>query len=472
MNEDPTVVILAAGLGTRMRSARAKVLHEAGGDTLLNHVIRAALSVTQPDRIIVVVGHQAEQVRASVTVPGIRFAEQREQLGTGHAVMSAREALPSAKGAILILNGDGPLLRASTLESLTNLQRGSNLGGAIVTTMLADPTGYGRIVRDDRGHVAAIIEQKACSPEQLSIREVNPGVYCFNAELFWAHIDELRPDNPANEYYLTDMASILSRHGHPIARLLVDDESELLGINTRVDLAVADRVLRTRKVNDLMLAGVTIESPETVTIDHSVEVGEDTVIEANVQLRGKTSIGKNCRIGTGTVLRSCRIADSVTALPYVVADSSSIGKGASIGPFTRLRMNSEAAEGTHIGNFVELKKTKFGVGSKAGHLAYLGDTLVGPGVNIGAGTITCNYDGKQKHVTNIAGGVFVGSNATLVAPVSIGEGAYVAAASVITKNVSPDALAIGRAHQTEKPGWARRRKGLPPREHSTPPSKS
>lgn len=461
MNENPTVVILAAGLGTRMRSTRAKVLHEAGGDTLLNHVIQAALSVTEPDRIVAVVGHQAEQVRASVNVPGIRFAEQREQRGTGHAVMSAREAVPSTTGELLILNGDGPLLRSSTLHALANVDERANLGGAIVTTVLEDPTGYGRILQDDRGGVAKIVEQKACSPEELKIREVSPGVYYFNAELFWTHIDELRPNNPANEYYLTDMVNILSRHGHPVARWLVEDQTELLGINTRLDLAVADRILRTRKVNDLMLAGVTIESPETVTIDNGVEVGQDTIIEANVQLRGRTSIGTNCRIGTGTVLRSCRVANRVEILPYVVADSSSIGEGASIGPFTRLRMNSEAAEGTHIGNFVELKKTKFGVGSKAGHLAYLGDALVGPGVNIGAGTITCNYDGKNKHVTNIAGEVFVGSNSTLVAPVTIGEGAYVAAASIITKDVSPDALAIGRAHQTEKPGWARRRKGTP-----------
>jgi bifunctional UDP-N-acetylglucosamine pyrophosphorylase/glucosamine-1-phosphate N-acetyltransferase len=446
-----------------MRSSRAKVLHEAGGDTLLNHVIHAALPLTDPGQIVVVVGHQSEQVRSSVTVSGIRFAEQREQLGTGHAVMCARETVPSTTGELLILNGDGPLLRSETLRELTNTYRQSDRpGGAIVTTVLEDPTGYGRILRDDHGGVAAIIEQKACSPDQIGIREVNPGLYCFDAELFWKYAEELRPDNPAEEYYLTDMVHILSRHGRPVARLVVEDHTELLGINTRVDLAVADRILRARKVNELMLSGVTIESPETVTIDRDVKVGQDTIIQASVQLRGKTSVGSNCRIGTGTVLRSCRIADNVDILPYVVADSSSIGENASVGPFTRLRLNTELAERTHVGNFVEMKKTQFGAGSKAGHLAYLGDSLIGSQVNIGAGTITCNYDGKNKHVTTISEGVFVGSNSTLVAPVTIGEGAYVAAASVITKNVSPDALAIARVHQSEKPGWARRRRSPPP----------
>jgi bifunctional UDP-N-acetylglucosamine pyrophosphorylase/glucosamine-1-phosphate N-acetyltransferase len=464
MNENLTVVILAAGLGTRMRSARAKVLHEAGGDTLLNQVIQAALHVTTADRIIAVVGHQADQVRASVTTPGVRFAEQTEQRGTGHAVRCAREVVASTSGDILILNGDGPLLRASTLQALVDLYRSKNIGGAIVTTLLRDPTGYGRILRNADGNVASIVEQKSCSAEQLAIAEVNPGLYCFNAGLFWKHIEEVRPDNPANEYYLTDMVEILRRHGHAVAPLLVADETELLGINTRVELAIADRILRTRKVNDLMLSGVTIESPETVTIDGHVDVGQDTVIEANVQLRGKTAIGKNCRIGTGSVLRSCRVADDVTILPYVVADTSAIGQRASVGPFTRLRMNTEAAEDTHIGNFVELKKTKFGAGSKAGHLAYLGDAVIGPGVNVGAGAITCNYDGTRKHATNIAADVFVGSNSTLIAPITIGAGAYIAAGSVITKDVDADALAIGRARQTEKAGWARSRRKLNQRE--------
>jgi bifunctional UDP-N-acetylglucosamine pyrophosphorylase / glucosamine-1-phosphate N-acetyltransferase len=458
MNNDITVVILAAGLGTRMQSNRAKVLHQAGGDTLLNHVIRAALQIAPADRIVAVVGHQAKQVRGSVKVSGVRFAEQPEQRGTGHAVMCAREVAGFRAGRLVILNGDGPLLSGATLQALTALAGENSLGGALVTTVLTDPTGYGRIVRDARGLIGAIVEQRDATPEQLQIREVNPGAYCFKAPLFWEHIGELRTDNPANEYYVTDMVEILGRHGHGIAPLLIADETELLGINTRVELAAADKILRARKARELMLSGVTIENPDSVSIDVEVEIGPDTTVEANAQLRGRTRIGANCRIGTGAVLRDCEIGEGVTILPYVVAEASSIGAGSSVGPFARLRMNAEAAEQTHIGNFVELKKTKLGARSKASHLAYLGDATIGPEVNVGAGTITCNYDGQQKHQTQIGANVFVGSNATLVAPLEIADGAFIAAGSVITKNVEADALALGRAHQVDKPGWAKRRR--------------
>ena len=464
MKNNVTVVILAAGLGTRMKSKKAKVLHEAGGDTLLNHIIRAALHVAPAEQIVAVVGHQAAQVRASVSEPGVRFAEQPEQKGTGHAVLCARSQAETASGQILILNGDGPLLRPETLLRLVeNVHPGAS-GGSIVTTQLADPTGYGRILRDAHGLVAAVVEQKSATPEQRQIQEINPGLYCFDAALFWKYIGEVTPDNAANEYYLTDMVEILTRHGHPVAPLLVDDETELLGINTRVELAFADKILRTRKARELMLDGVTIENPESVTIDVQVTVAADSVIEANVQLRGQTHIGTGCRIGTGSVLRSCQLGDDVTILPYVVAEASAIGAKASVGPFSRLRMHAEAGESSHIGNFVELKKTKLGRGAKAGHLAYLGDSTIGADVNIGAGTITCNYDGQKKHQTHIGDGAFVGSNSTLVAPVSIGSGAYTAAGSVITKNVEPDALAIGRARQESKPQWAlKRRQAAEPR---------
>jgi bifunctional UDP-N-acetylglucosamine pyrophosphorylase/glucosamine-1-phosphate N-acetyltransferase len=453
MNKDVTVVILAAGLGTRMKSQKAKVLHEAGGDTLLNHIIRAARHVAAAERIVAVVGHQAEQVRASVTEPGVRFAEQKEQKGTGHAVLCARAEAETSSGQLLVLNGDGPLLRPETLLRLVTNGRPS-----IVTTEVADPTGYGRIVRDERGLVAAIVEQKSANAGQLKIREINPGLYCFDAGLFWKHIGEVAPNNAANEYYLTDMIEILARQGRPVAPLLVADESELLGINTRVELAVADKILRSRKAQELMLNGVTIENPESVTIDVNVTVEADSVIEANVQLRGRTRIGTGCRIGAGSILRSCQIGDDVTILPYVVAEASTIKAKASVGPFSRLRMHAEADEGSHIGNFVELKKTKLGCGAKASHLAYLGDSTIGANANIGAGTITCNYDGQKKHQTIVGEGAFVGSNSTLVAPVTIGDGAYTAAGSVITKDVAPDALAIGRARQEEKPEWARKRR--------------
>ncbi|HEY3458383.1 MAG TPA: bifunctional UDP-N-acetylglucosamine diphosphorylase/glucosamine-1-phosphate N-acetyltransferase GlmU [Bryobacteraceae bacterium] len=460
MSSELNVVILAAGLGTRMRSNKAKVLHEAGGDTLLNQIIRVVLQVAPAERIVAVVGHQADQVRRSVRVPGIRFAEQLEQKGTGHAVLCARSVLDNADGKLLILNGDGPLLRAETLRALLNYCHPQATGGAIVTTRLNDPTGYGRIVRDEQGLVEAIVEQKAARGEQLAITEINPGLYCFDARLFWQYAGEITPDNPAKEYYLTDMVAILTRHGYKVAPLLVPDETELLGINTRVELAQADKILRSRKAQELMLAGVTIENPDSVAIDMDVEIGADSVVEANVQLRGRTRIAAGCHIGSGSYLRDCVVEENARVLPYVVAENSSIGAGSFVGPFSRLRLDAEIAGGAHVGNFVELKKTRLGEGSKANHLAYLGDSTIGAGSNIGAGTITCNYDGQKKHPTKIGERVFVGSNSTLVAPISIGEGAYIAAGSVITKDVEQDALAVGRAYQVDKPGWAKKRRNL------------
>lgn len=465
MIDNVTVVILAAGLGTRMRSEKAKVLHEAGGDTLLNHVIRAALQIAPAERIVAVVGHQAERVKNSVTFPGVRFAEQREQKGTGHAMLCAREQAETQSGELVILNGDGPLLKPSTLAKLMEVCHASKLGGAILTTEMPDPTGYGRIVRDREGLVAAIVEQKSATTEQLAIREINPGAYRFDAGLFWRHIGEVTPNNAANEYYLTDMVAILTGHGYPVAPLLVADETELLGINTRVELAAADKVLRRRKTTELMLAGVTIENPDSVLIDVDVQVGQDSLIESQVQLRGRTRVGAGARIGAGSILRDCEIGDGVVLFPYVCAEASKI-QSAYVGPFARLRMNTQAGPGTHIGNFVELKNTQLGKGSKANHLAYLGDSIIGSGVNVGAGAITCNYDGVHKHPTRIGDDVFVGTNSTLIAPLEISEGAYVAAGSVITKNVEADALAIGRAHQSVKQGWAKRRREILQRSES------
>jgi bifunctional UDP-N-acetylglucosamine pyrophosphorylase/glucosamine-1-phosphate N-acetyltransferase len=458
MKSNVTVVILAAGLGTRMKSKKAKVLHEAGGDTLLNQIIRAALQVAPAENIVAVVGHQSQQVRESVHIQGIRFAEQTQQKGTGHAVLCARDQVDISSGQLLILNGDGPLLKATTLRKLVDLNVTGATGGKIVTTRLENPTGYGRILRDEHGMVARIVEQKAVTAEQHEINEINPGLYCFNSGVFWQRIDDLKPNSAANEYYLTDMVEIITRHGSFIAPLFVEDETELLGINTKVELAVADKILRERKAHQLMLAGVTIENPASVSIDVDVEVGADSVIEANVQLRGRTKVGDGCRIGTGSVLRDCEIGDGTAILPYVVAEQSRVGKDAFVGPFSRLRMNAEATDGTHIGNFVELKKTRLGAGSKANHLAYLGDAVIGAGVNVGAGTITCNYDGQKKHQTRIGDGVFVGSNSTLVAPLNLEPGSFIAAGSVITQDVEADALAIGRAQQVEKAGWAKRRR--------------
>jgi bifunctional UDP-N-acetylglucosamine pyrophosphorylase/glucosamine-1-phosphate N-acetyltransferase len=315
MKSKTTVVILAAGLGTRMRSGKAKVLHLAAGDTLLNHVVRAALHVALPEHIVAVVGHQAEEVRASVNTPGVLFAEQKEQKGTGHAVLCCRELIASRPGNLLILNGDGPLLKPETLEALVDLQEKRAGGGCIVSTEVVDPAGYGRIVRNESGDIAAIVEEKAATPEQRRICEINTGVYIFNGPLFWRYIDELKPENAAREYYLTDMVEILGKHGHSVAPMLVADETELLGINTRAELAVADGILRKRKTHELMVSGVTIENPDSVLIDFGVTVGADTLIGANVQLRGATSVGANCNIGAGSILRDCAVHDDVKILP-------------------------------------------------------------------------------------------------------------------------------------------------------------
>jgi bifunctional UDP-N-acetylglucosamine pyrophosphorylase/glucosamine-1-phosphate N-acetyltransferase len=453
-----TVVILAAGLGTRMKSRKAKVLHRAGGKALVQHVVETALELAPPERIFVVVGYQADEVRGAVSTPGIGFIEQAEQKGTGHALMVGREALAGLGGYLVIVYGDGPLLRADTLRALVLATKASDAAGVLLSAEMADPTGYGRVIHDAHGHVSAVVEQKAATAEQLAVREANMGIYCYRADLFWKHVDELRPDNPAREYYLTDMVEILNRAGHQVEALEMEDAREALGINNRLELADADRLFRDRKVHDLMLAGVTIEKPETVTIDADVEIGLDTVVEPFAQILGQTTIGENCRIGSCAILRDAQLADDVEIGPFTLVANSRLERGAHAGPFARLRMESHVEEGGRVGNFVELKKTRLGAGAKAMHLAYLGDSQIGARSNIGAGTITCNYDGYLKHPTEIGDDAFIGSNSTLVAPLRIGEGAYVAAGSVVTKPVPPDALALGRAQQVLKEDWARKRR--------------
>jgi bifunctional UDP-N-acetylglucosamine pyrophosphorylase/glucosamine-1-phosphate N-acetyltransferase len=457
METPVTVVILAAGLGTRMKSRKAKVLHSAGGRTLIEQVVATALELAPPERVFVVVGHQADAVRAAVRTPGIGFIRQEEQKGTGHALMVAREALSGLDGWLVVVYGDGPLLRAATLRSLIGAAAG-NAAGVLLSAIMEDATGYGRVLRGVSNRVTAVVEQKAATAEQLAIREANMGIYCYRADLFWRHVDEIRPDNPAHEYYLTDMAEILNRAGHSMLAMQIEDPRECLGINNRVELAEADRLLRQRTAQHWMIEGVTIEKPDTVSIDAGVQIGMDTVVEPFARILGTTSIGENCRIGAGAILRDSVLADGVEIGAYTVVQTSRVGAGASVGPFARLRMDNEVGPGAHIGNFVELKKTSFGAGAKAGHLAYLGDAQIGEESNIGAGTITCNYDGKRKHPTAIGKGAFVGSNSTLVAPLEIGDGAYLAAGSVITEKVPADALALGRARQVVKPEWAARRR--------------
>jgi bifunctional UDP-N-acetylglucosamine pyrophosphorylase/glucosamine-1-phosphate N-acetyltransferase len=458
MDTGVSVVILAAGLGTRMKSRRAKVLHQAGGKTLIEHTVDAALSIASPERVFVVVGYQADQVRSVAASRGVRFIQQTEQKGTGHAVMAGREPLAPLGGLMVVYYGDCPLIPHAVLEALVNQQRKSDAAATMVTAELEDPTGYGRVIRNAAGRVEAVVEQKAGTPAQLAIREANIGIYCFRADLFWKHVDELRPNNPAREYYLTDMIEILQRAGHTIDAYRAANATELLGINNRLELAAADRAFRERKVRELMLNGVTVEKPETVTVDDGVLIGMDTVIEPFAQILGKTKIGEACRIGACSIVRDSELADGVEVGPFTIIGTSRVAAGAQIGPYSRLRMENEVGPGAHVGNFVELKKTKLGEKAKAMHLAYLGDSVIGAGVNIGAGTITCNYDGRTKNVTKIGKGVFVGSNSTLVAPVEIGEGAYLAAGSVITDDVPSDALALGRARQVVKEDWARERR--------------
>ena len=459
MDSSVTAVILAAGLGTRMKSRQAKVLHRAGGTSLLEHVVKTALAVTSPERVFAVVGHQAERVRAEVEHLGIRFARQTEQLGTGHAVLCCRTQLERQAGLLLVLYGDCPLLTADTVKRLCARQANDTYtAGTVITTTLENPTGYGRIVLDSEGNIEAIVEEKACSPEQRAIRRVNTGMYCFRADLLWKHIEEIGSNNPAGEYYLTDIVQILGQHGYALGAMHLEDSSEVLGINTRVELAEADRILRWRKVRDLMLNGVTIEKPETVTVDGGAAIGMDTVVEPFAQILGRTVIGEGCRIGACSIVQDSTLGDGVEVGSFSMIGTSTVEAGAHVGPYARLRMENHVEAGAHVGNFVELKKTRLGAGSKAMHLAYLGDSDIGPGVNVGAGTITCNYDGQKKHRTVIGAGSFIGSNSTLVAPMEVGEGSYIAAGSVVTDPVPADALALGRARQVNKDGWARRRR--------------
>ncbi len=456
-----SIVILAAGLGTRMKSRRAKVLHRAGGAPLIEHVVRTALAVTEAQRIVVVVGHQAEQVERLLSPYGVRFALQGEPKGTGHAVMAARGMLEREPGMVVVLYGDTPLLSPQTVRGLTTRQEQAGTAATLITMMLDDPTGYGRVLLDQQGLVRAIVEQKAATPEQLAVRRVNSGMYCFRCELLWKHIVEIDPNAVSGEYYLTDMAEILTRAGNRVGCWHVEDATELVGINTRVELAHVDRLLRGRKAEELMLAGVTIERPETVSIDIDVSVGIDTVIEPFARLLGRTVVGEDCRIGAGAIVEDSELADGVEVAPYTLIASSRVESGARIGPFARLRMDTHVEPGARVGNFVELKKTHLGAGAKSQHLAYLGDSEIGEQTNIGAGTITCNYDGVQKHRTKIGRGAFVGSNATLVAPVELGDGSYVGAGSVVTDPVPADALALGRGRQVNKEGWAAKRRAKP-----------
>jgi bifunctional UDP-N-acetylglucosamine pyrophosphorylase/glucosamine-1-phosphate N-acetyltransferase len=453
------VVIMAAGKGTRLKSKRPKVLHEIGGKPLLAHVIAAAAQVAAPADIYVVIGHQAEQVRAAVAATGVRFVEQTEQRGTGHAIQCAREAIAGYE-SILVLSGDVPLIRAETLERLLRFHQAEQAAMTMLTAVPADPTGYGRVLRRAPAspEVEAIVEQKLLQPGQEKIGEINSGIYAFRTAPLLAHLNELGTENPHRELYLTDMAGILRAAGERVVAVQAPDAAEVLGANTISELVALDATLRIATASRLMAAGVTIYCPETCVIDSEVEIAPDTVIEPAVQLRGRTRIGADCLIRSYTVIENCTLGDNVLVRQGCVLAESTVANGAKIGPFAHLRPGSEIGEDAHVGNFVETKKTRLGKGAKANHLTYLGDAEVGEGTNIGAGTITCNYDGVNKHKTKIGKKAFVGSDTTLVAPVSVEDGAYIGAGSCITKDVPADALAVARARQMTKEGWAAARR--------------
>jgi bifunctional UDP-N-acetylglucosamine pyrophosphorylase / glucosamine-1-phosphate N-acetyltransferase len=453
------IAIMAAGKGTRLKSKHPKVLHEVGGKPLLAHVVAAATKVVPPQNVFAIIGYEADRVRQALADTGISFVLQKDQHGTGHALMVAREALASYD-QIIVLSGDAPLISPQTIEQLGEFHSSRRPAMTILAAELHDPTGYGRVIRQGKksSDVKAIVEEKSATPAQRKIREINAGFYSFDAKLLFGHIDELGNDNPHAEYYLTDMAAIFRKAKKRVMAVAVGDPHEILGSNTRAEMVAIDHRMRLAKCHQLMAEGVTVFYPETCVIDSDVEVGADTVIEPFVQILGKTRIGGDCRIRSYTVINNSVIGDGVLVLPACVLDEASVMKGATLGPYSRLRPGSEIGEGARVGNFVETKKTRLGKGSKANHLTYLGNAEIGEGVNVGAGTITCNYDGAHKHTTVIEDGAFIGSDSTLVAPVKIGQGAYVGAGSCITEDVPADALAIGRARQIVKEGWVKARR--------------
>jgi bifunctional UDP-N-acetylglucosamine pyrophosphorylase / glucosamine-1-phosphate N-acetyltransferase len=455
-NHDLAIVILAAGKGTRLKSRLAKVLHRAGGRTLIEQIVRACEPLRARETVVVV-GHQAEEVSAVVEPRGAVTVLQQPQNGTGHAMHIARRTLGRAKFA-LVLPGDAPLIRTETLKTMVSTHRNGNAAATLLSAVVADPTGYGRILRKSETAVAAIVEESQLTGDQSEINEINSAIYCFTLEKLWPALAQVRPNNKHRELYLTDAIAALNSKGETVLAQVAADSREVLGCNTRADLAEVDRVLREWKRSALMDAGVTIQLPETVLIDPDVIAGEDTVIEPGVQLLGKTRIGARCTIRTGSVLTDALLGDEVTVEPHCVVVQSRLDERVVIGPFARLRPGNHLRAGSRIGNFVELKKSTIGEGTKVPHLTYLGDTKVGSKTNVGAGTITCNYDGFQKYPTTIGNKVFVGSDSTLVAPVRIGNGGYIAAGSTITENVPADNLGIARGRQVNKPGWAARKR--------------
>src|SRR5467141_3554422 len=447
-----TTVILAAGEGKRMRSRQPKVLHELCGRPLISYSLRLARTVG--DRIVLVVGPDADAVRAAAG-DGVAIVEQRERLGTGHAVLQARDHCEGVDGPILVLPSDVPLLSAETIERLVGHHATTGAAATVLTAVVDRPQGYGRILRQG-GRVKRIVEDRDATDDQKKITEINTSVYCFEARRLWKALAEVRPDNEQGEYYLTDVIGILAKAGGRIEAVVAGDPAEALGINDRKQLAAVAAILRRRILDRLMESGVTILDPASTYIEDTVTIGPDTVVQPQTVIEGATEIGNACVLGAGSLVSGSRLADRVVLKPYSIIEEAAIDEDATLGPFCHLRPGCHIGAGAEIGNFAELKKSRVGKKTKIHHVSYMGDATLGERVNVGAGTITCNYDGQRKHPTVIGDGVFVGTNSSLVAPLTIGKGAYVAAGSVITKDVPDDALVVERAPHIVKEGWAAR----------------
>jgi bifunctional UDP-N-acetylglucosamine pyrophosphorylase / glucosamine-1-phosphate N-acetyltransferase len=453
------VAIMAAGKGTRLKSQLPKVLHEVGGKPLLAHVIAAAVHVVPAKDIYVIIGYEADRVRAGVESTGVNFVVQAEQRGTGHALMVAEPAL-TPYDHVIVLSGDAPLITPETIGRLRDFHLAQRAAMTLLTADLENPTGYGRVIHKGArsAEISAIVEEKSARPAQKKLREINAGFYVFAANPLFANLEKLSTANPHAEFYLTDMAEILCKARQRVVACKTPNPGEVLGANTRAELSALDQQIRMAKCRQLMDDGVTIFFPTTCVIDTDVAIASDTVIQPFVHILGKSRIGANCRIQSFNVIRDTEIENDVLLQSGCVLEQSIVRRGASLGPFSHLRPASDIGEGAHIGNFVETKKTRIGKGSKANHLTYLGDSEIGAGVNVGAGTITCNYDGFAKYKTVIDDGAFIGSDSTLVAPLRIGKGSYIGAASCITDDVPEDSLALGRARQIVKEGWAREKR--------------
>ncbi len=454
---DVHIVVLAAGKGTRMKSVRPKVLHSVAGAPMIDYVLRAAAELS-PRSITVVVGHQASDLQAALTGwAGLAFVIQEPQLGTAHALLTAESALSQARGTVILLSGDVPLLTAGTLERLVARHTTTGAAATVITAMVDEPYGYGRIVRiDDR--IERIVEEKDASETERRIHEINSGIYAFDLEGLFDAVRSIAAENAQREYYLPDLIAIYRGRGRAVETVTVVDPDEIRGINSQPELAAMSRIVRDAKTAALMTAGVIVEDPATTYVDRDVEVGQDTVLRPGVSLQGRTRIGRNCDIGSGSRIADSTLADQVTVLDHCVVCDSTIHSGAQIGPFVHLRQTAELGEEVKVGNFVEVKKSTLGAGTKSMHLTYLGDAVIGSKVNIGAGTITCNYDGTAKRVTTIEDGAFIGSDTQLIAPVTVGRGAYVGTGTTVRQDVPPGALAVSAGKQRNIEGWVEERK--------------